>query len=305
MLERIQNTPLIQQYRRLDHYLLINYPRLWMIRLPYILLYLLLANLLVFGFVWLILLKRVHIENWMRMLGGIEFFLLYFWFARVKQFHPEKAFESTRPLKGILEILSYIFCIAVIISPTVTSMFFLEIRFSSGDLESLFLYHVLVLHFGYYVFIYKHVHKVYLSRAFAYLLALASALGTFWLVISFIFRVAASDSPTVTSSYDPTFLFWSGLFFLILLVVFLFAAWVYKLNRRREFVVLNIIVLPIGIQVFLYLMILNRLLGNVFYFVDQTIPFAWILFIASPVLYLWFIPLSKAFLIRWLGLPTD
>lgn len=174
-------------------------------------------------------------------------------------------------------------------------------RFSEGFL----LLHVLVLHLSYFIFISQHVDKVYLSRAFAYLLALASTLGTFWLVIDFIFRIAASDSPTVTSSYDPTFLFWSGLFFLILLVVFLFAAWVYKLNRRREFVVVNITVLPIGIQVFLYFMILNQLLGNIFYFVDQNIPFAWTLVISSPVLYLWFIPLSKAFLIRWLGLPTD
>lgn len=128
------NLELSQFLRDYDHSLLVNRPKLWVIRLPYLALYALLANALVFLFILVLPLQLYHIQEffsiwWMAFFASL--IALYFWNRQFSLYSPEKAYENTSPLKGLADFLVYIACIMVLISPTIATSLTLYYRFDN------------------------------------------------------------------------------------------------------------------------------------------------------------------------------
>ena len=132
MIEYFKNLEELEFLRKYDHWLLVNHPRLWMIRLPYLVVYAVLANVLVFLFVLILPLKIHHIQEFFTILWVIFLMTLvafYLWSRQFRRYSPEKAYENTSALQGLRDYLIIIACIIVLISPTITTAEILKFRF--------------------------------------------------------------------------------------------------------------------------------------------------------------------------------
>ncbi len=129
----LSELPILEKVRQWDHHLLLNRPFLWMLRLPTLLAYFFVFNLLSV-IVSLILplstYQVIKIFTWLWLFGVVELIAFGFWLRRFNWFSPEKALENTHPLKGIWEILIYMVCVLWFLSPSLFSTAILEHRFS-------------------------------------------------------------------------------------------------------------------------------------------------------------------------------
>lgn len=124
----------LQFLRDYDHSLLVNRPKLWVIRLPYLFVYAVLANAITFLFILILPLRLHHVQEffsiwWMAFLASLV--ALYFWNRQFSLYSPEKAYENTSPMKGLADFVIYVACIIVLISPTITTSLTLYYRFDS------------------------------------------------------------------------------------------------------------------------------------------------------------------------------
>ena len=124
---------IVNKFREWDKSLLVNHPRLWALRLPVLVGYLVVFNLIA-GFICFVF--PLHTYNvtsmfdWLWLFGVVELIPLGFWLWKFSQFSPEKELERTHPAYGMLEILLYMVCIFIFLSPTLTSSAILEFRYS-------------------------------------------------------------------------------------------------------------------------------------------------------------------------------
>lgn len=132
-MKKFAEMPVVTAFKKWDRHLLLNHPRLWALRLPVLVIYFVGGNLIALLVCGLMPLKPYHVNKmftWLWLFGVVELILLGWWNRRFNQFSPEKALERTSPLNGLAEIISYILCILVFFSPTISSSFGLEIQFS-------------------------------------------------------------------------------------------------------------------------------------------------------------------------------
>lgn len=125
--------PIVKENKNWDQYLLLNHPRLWAIRLPTLLGYFIVFNLIGVTISLVFPLKTYHVTQmftWLWLFGVAEMIALGFWLRRFSWFSSEKALERTSPINGFFEILIYMFCILIFLSPTILSSAILEYRFS-------------------------------------------------------------------------------------------------------------------------------------------------------------------------------
>lgn len=123
MLDALENTPFMQEYRRIDHWLVVNHPRLWVLRLPYLALYFLIFNIVGIALFWFFA-NQIHHAlsafSWLFLVALVELAFLILWLRKFNDYSPEKALENTNPFMGWIELLSYIACIIILFSPTLT-----------------------------------------------------------------------------------------------------------------------------------------------------------------------------------------
>lgn len=123
MLDALENTPFMQEYRRIDHYLVVNHPRLWVLRLPYLVLYFLIFNIVGIALFWFFADQVHHARSafsWLFLVALVELAFFILWLRKFNDYSPEKALENTNPFMGWVEILSYLVCIMILFSPTLT-----------------------------------------------------------------------------------------------------------------------------------------------------------------------------------------
>ena len=124
---------IVEKYNEWNKDLLLNHPRLWALRLPVLLGYFVVLNLLAVVICFAFPLRTYHVTSmfdWLWLFGVVELIPLGFWLWKFSQFSPEKELERTSPVNGMLEILLYMLCIFIFLSPTLTSSAILEFRFS-------------------------------------------------------------------------------------------------------------------------------------------------------------------------------
>jgi hypothetical protein len=131
--EKFEDMPVVKAFQKWDKHLLLNHPRLWALRLPLLVIYLIAANaiaLLVSGLIPLKTYQVNYMYIWLWLFGLLELILLILWIRHFNQHSPEKALEHTNPLNGMVEVLIYMLAVAVILSPAISSSFLLVQRFS-------------------------------------------------------------------------------------------------------------------------------------------------------------------------------
>lgn len=352
----LENSEFVQNLKKIDHWLLVNRPRLWVIRLPYLALYTLAANLGVYLIIQALPLQLHHAGYffpilWVVFLAALGAFI--FWLTRFNRHSAARPFENTSAFKGLGDFLIYLGCILALLSPSITASFSLTGRFdgmislaevredvrigavlrsgivypdefaqkytgldaearkgmSNGEINwtigynlpqlaaikendfeelwAFFTLHLIVSHFALVMFATKHVKRSTVYRTIAY------GVGLFILLIS------------CTLFFIENYVWpWGYLF--VLGIIALITASVFRLKRYREFVAMNIALLPVGVSFCFTIAIMVYIYDHEIYQNLSSIEETQLkLLIFSPLLYLWLIPVLKAMYMQLLSLPRE
>lgn len=132
--ESFGNTKAAKLLRKFDHWLRLHYPRFWIVRLPYLVAYIITAHLLTLGIVWALRLRLYHINDlylflwvyWLLTVAG-----LYFWNQKIRSYTPDQTIENTTAYKDLVDLLVYFGCVLILITPNLTAMFSMVDRFDN------------------------------------------------------------------------------------------------------------------------------------------------------------------------------
>lgn len=369
----LENAEIFKTLREFDHWLLLNRPRLWAIRLPYLLAYALAGNLGAYLFIQALPLQLHHVGNllpilWVVFFVGLGAFI--FWLTRFNRHSAAKAFENTSAFKGLVDFIIYLVCILALLSPSITASFALTGRFDGmislaevredmrtkdgydrddtlpqdlvekytgldaeartgmrnqdinrivrynlrrleeikeNDFEDLwffFIPHLIVSHFGLVMFAAKHVKRSTVYRTMAY------GVGLFILFMIFIIFIDLLRALTFIGRliyrWDLEDNLWPRGYLILVGIMTLIAGSVFRLKRYREFVAMNIAILPVAAYFFLPFRAMEFIYDHdVFKDLRDIEEFQIGLLIFSPLIYIWLIPLLKAMYIRLLSLPRE
>jgi hypothetical protein len=133
VLKSLENIPVLQAFRKGDRHLLLNHPRLWALRLPWLVVYFVLANavaLLIPSLVPLNIDQTGQFHFWLWFGFAIEGIVMALWWRVVDRFSPPKAFVRTFPISGLWDVVVYMLCVVVFLSPGILGSFILEHRYS-------------------------------------------------------------------------------------------------------------------------------------------------------------------------------
>jgi hypothetical protein len=125
--------PFVKAYQKWDKHLLLNHPRLWALRLPVLVSYFIIFNLVSILVSSLVPLKTYHVNHmftWLWIFGVVEAILLVLWIRRFNWFSPKKSLERAWAINGLGEVVIYMLCILIFFSPTIFSSIVLETRFA-------------------------------------------------------------------------------------------------------------------------------------------------------------------------------
>jgi hypothetical protein len=108
--------------RSIERFLLLNHPELWVTRFYRVIYYLLLVNVFVIAIAVTYPMKLHHVVDLgasaLVVLGMLEFVALTFYAARTALFNSEPEYGDSYKLQGLVEVLTYMACAAIIASPS-------------------------------------------------------------------------------------------------------------------------------------------------------------------------------------------
>lgn len=123
ILQSIQRFINPQFMRNADHFLLLNYPRVWSSRIHYVTYYGIFANLIL-NILVLLLLQPDQIDEFIRIIIVIvmvaEAGMFIFWMVKQSEFNLEQDYGNINLIGGVIEIVLYSVCILIIISSSLT-----------------------------------------------------------------------------------------------------------------------------------------------------------------------------------------
>ncbi len=127
---------LIPNYlKKIDKYFLLNYPRIWISKIHYIIFYSILANIALNICVLLYPIKPHHISylfSTSMILILIEIIFLIRWFYIQTLYNVEKNYGKTSLITGFSEFLIYFFCVFLICSISISFLLTMKMKFSDS-----------------------------------------------------------------------------------------------------------------------------------------------------------------------------
>ena len=283
-----------------DSYLLLHYPHLWVTRLHYVFYYGVLLNIFFCFLVWTYI-KSHQLDEFINIIipivMGAEGLIFILWFIKQFQFNIEKEFGNTNYVANFLEILFYIICTLIIISPSIT-MTTVAINKVDSSQELYYNIHFLLCtifsSLGIFLLIAKKnsTWKT-IGGIILYLIVLLAVFLFFLLLLNTLyFDTSLFDSLIDSSDQIPS----TSLFIVIFTIIIPLIFFAY-LSQFHYFGYLNFISLPITIELIILLVNLFDTASN-YESVDYTKKI-----IIFFVLYMFFYPFYKKNLVRLFSLP--
>ena len=112
---------------QVDHHLLINHPKFWVTKFHFVLYYGLFANIFLNLFAWVTVQPRQYytfVTTIVVIIMLVEAGCFCFWFYKQSQFSVEKEYGDYSNSTGYIEVLLFIVCAMVIVSPSMTVLYF-------------------------------------------------------------------------------------------------------------------------------------------------------------------------------------